>query len=320
MKGKVTSVNFDEGHVLFLEGDTSNGLYLIQEGQVEIYRAREGMEVILSVLNPGDVIGTLTMISKGPRTASARAKTKCLMSFYPNDNLNESFKEIPLWAQAVIKDAVTRIKEINEKYIDAIVKERSLQKSIGNVFQHSSQLAYLLSSLMRKHVVFDEVNSPMYPIKDFLPQAEFILLKRFDYLEKIFTVFQGGGLIKTVHNQRYGKVIEKPNSQILEDYSNFAMTVAKRGTNYFVPSKLYKWMQALLRISAKCNNLEHFETETLIDFMQVELGRDDCEMILNQLAQHEVVRKRETSVIFSASKIQKTIIFETIAKLLKDVS
>lgn len=312
--------SFEPGEVLFREGDNSNGLYLIQEGEVEIFRSRENAEVLLTTLRAGDVIGTMTMISRAPRTASARAKGRCLVAYYQNDKLKEGFKNIPIWAQAVIKDTISRIKEIDEKLMEATIRERTLQRSVGTVYHHSSQLAYLLASYIRKTSIMDDTRTPLYPTKDFLINAEFILLKKFIYLEKIFSIFEQNGLFKLTANQKYGKVIMNPNAEILEDYASFAISVVKKGTNYFAPPKLYKWMSALIRISKKFNNVEQFSKEQLSGFLKADLGRDDIDMILSSLAQHGIIKETETSIQFSPAKLQKTIIFESVVRALKEVN
>ncbi len=305
--------------LLFEEGDASNGLYLIQEGTIEIFRKREGAEVILSVINAGGIVGTMTLISRAPRTASARAVGSCKLAFFANEGLRECFNNIPVWAQAIIKETISSVKSVNDKLMEAKLKERTLLRNIGNVYQHSSQLAYLLATLIRKGTILDDDNIPIYQMKDFLIQAEFILLKKFSYLEQILTLFLKNGLVKVTQHQPYGLVIIKPRPELLEDYANFSVGIVRKGTAHFVPTKFYKWMGALLRISKRFHNLEKFSRDQLSAFLKAELTRNDIPIIIALLAQYNIIKEDENLISFSTSKLQKIIVFEGIAKSLKDM-
>jgi CRP/FNR family cyclic AMP-dependent transcriptional regulator len=312
-------INLDPGELLFSEGDRSVGLYLIQEGNMQIFRTHENIEVTLAILKAGDVIGTMTLVSKSPRTASARAKTKCSLYYLKNETLKETYKDIPVWAQAVIKDTITRLKDINDKLMEAHIRERELKKHIGTVYIHCSQLSYLLATLIRKGSLLDDTKTPLFPVKDFLQSSEFILSKRFTYLEKIFSAMEKGGLFRVTHNQKYGKVIARPNAQLLEDFGSFTSNIAKKGMADFVPTKYYKWMLCLIDLSKKYNNVEQFEKSLLMNFFKNELKRDDVFLIMKELVHHDIIVDKTTSVKFSATKIQKTIVFESIARILKEI-
>ncbi|MES2615442.1 MAG: cyclic nucleotide-binding domain-containing protein [Bdellovibrionota bacterium] len=311
---------FENREIIFKEGDKADGIFLIQDGFVEIFHARENTDVILAVLKVGDVIGTMTLISQAPRTASARAKGKCVLVYYPNEKLKQGFKEIPVWTQAIIKDIVARVKDTNEKLIEAALRERVLQRNIGTVYHHSAQLAYLLASFMRKATIMDDTRTPLYQAKNFLIQAEFILLKKISYLQKIFNLFEQNSLFRIRENQKYGPVILNPNPQILEDYANFSIASVKKGVNYFVPPKYYKWMNALVRISKKFNNLEQFSKEQLINLLKTDMVRDDVEIHLLELLQYELIQEKDSFYLFSPTKLQRTMIFESISRSLKDVT
>lgn len=62
------------GRVLFREGDTPRGAFLIECGEIEIIR-NEGSanEVKLAVLGSGEIVGEMGLIDGAPRSATARA-------------------------------------------------------------------------------------------------------------------------------------------------------------------------------------------------------------------------------------------------------
>jgi CRP-like cAMP-binding protein len=70
---------FRPGEVIFHQGEPGDLMYVIEEGEVEIFhRAEPGApEERLAVLQHGDFFGEMAVLEGEPRTASARAHTLC---------------------------------------------------------------------------------------------------------------------------------------------------------------------------------------------------------------------------------------------------
>jgi CRP-like cAMP-binding protein len=63
-----------DGQILFTEGEPSDHLFVVRSGRIRILaRSPRGDELVLSVLAPGDVLGELSVIDQGPRSATAEA-------------------------------------------------------------------------------------------------------------------------------------------------------------------------------------------------------------------------------------------------------
>jgi len=74
--------NLRGGEVLFRAGDVGDGCYRIQSGLVKvIVTSRQGEERIISLLGPDAVVGELSMIDGGPRSAAVVAIADCSLSF-----------------------------------------------------------------------------------------------------------------------------------------------------------------------------------------------------------------------------------------------
>lgn len=72
------------GEILFRQGDRGDLVYVVEEGQVEIYRMRaDGTEERLDVVTPGGYFGELGPILNLPRSACAWAVGQCRLTGYP---------------------------------------------------------------------------------------------------------------------------------------------------------------------------------------------------------------------------------------------
>ncbi len=64
---------YKTGDALFLEGDKSDGLYLIRKGSVMVSRNLGGREVVLSYVSAGNYVGEMALLMDAPRSATVRA-------------------------------------------------------------------------------------------------------------------------------------------------------------------------------------------------------------------------------------------------------
>lgn len=66
---------FDEGEVIFHQGDPGMGMYVIEQGTVKI--VYEPADMVLAELADGEFFGELALLDEAPRSAAAIAKTPC---------------------------------------------------------------------------------------------------------------------------------------------------------------------------------------------------------------------------------------------------
>jgi CRP/FNR family transcriptional regulator, cyclic AMP receptor protein len=79
-KARPLSLKADQ--TLFVTGDEGDGCYRVEEGLLKAsIAAPAGGERILAILGPGSVVGELSMIDRGPRSASVTALRDSKLSF-----------------------------------------------------------------------------------------------------------------------------------------------------------------------------------------------------------------------------------------------
>lgn len=67
---------FDAGQILFLTGEESAGLWILENGRVKVYKVvPEGREHVLHLLGPGDTFNDVPAFDGGPNAASAMTIT-----------------------------------------------------------------------------------------------------------------------------------------------------------------------------------------------------------------------------------------------------
>jgi putative ABC transport system ATP-binding protein len=81
--GAPEHVTLDAGEVLFEQGSFGERIYVIDSGEIQIYRPRaDGTEENLNVLRAGDYFGEMGPTFRLPRSASARAVTPATLTGY----------------------------------------------------------------------------------------------------------------------------------------------------------------------------------------------------------------------------------------------
>src|SRR5688572_19570515 len=71
---------FNEGDVLFREGDVPRVVYIIQEGSVRLSKTIDGESTVIAELAEGEFVGEVGVVRSRPQptTATAMRRTRCL--------------------------------------------------------------------------------------------------------------------------------------------------------------------------------------------------------------------------------------------------
>ena len=111
---------YRQAEVIFAEGDIGLGMYIIEEGIVQI--ACKNQHHILAELVKGDFFGELALLDDTPRSASAVAKTPAtLLCFFKPDLLDLIERNPKLGSKILFRLAWTigeRLKSTNEQVKD----------------------------------------------------------------------------------------------------------------------------------------------------------------------------------------------------------
>lgn len=90
----ITQLHFEPGEIIFNEGDTGDFLYIITQGEVEVYSAKKGH---LANLGPGQYFGEMALLREAKRNATIRCtKSTNVLALTKKDfgTLVANFKEL----------------------------------------------------------------------------------------------------------------------------------------------------------------------------------------------------------------------------------
>ena len=67
--------DFKEGETIFHYGDVGGEIFILRSGRIELFvESTDGQKLVLAENEPGDVIGELSFLDGGSRTATALAR------------------------------------------------------------------------------------------------------------------------------------------------------------------------------------------------------------------------------------------------------
>src|SRR3954471_16601833 len=100
----------EAGHTLFVEGAPSRNLYVILSGSAVV--RKKGRRI--ARLGPGDVVGELSVILGGPRTATVQADTPIEWLVLDRASLRQAIDEVPGLGWNVLMSVAARLEEANK--------------------------------------------------------------------------------------------------------------------------------------------------------------------------------------------------------------
>ncbi len=125
--------SFDKDEVVFLESDPCEGLYIVREGSVKIYKlSPEGREQILTSVRAGGSFNEVAVFDGGPNPANVAALQRATVWIVPRAAIIDLIRRRPDIALAIVQNLGARL-----RHLVSLVEDLSLR-------QVSARLAKLL--------------------------------------------------------------------------------------------------------------------------------------------------------------------------------
>ncbi len=125
---KIASVSsilgFDRGEMIFHEGDKGNGLYMVEQGTVKVFKLSfEGKEQILHIYGPGHTFGEVPVFEGKDFPASAMAIEKSSILFLPREKFVSLITSTPGLGMNLLADLSRRLREFTVQIENLSLKE-----------------------------------------------------------------------------------------------------------------------------------------------------------------------------------------------------
>lgn len=133
----VTKERFKRDAYIVRQGETSDALHIFLNGRGHVLRENNrGKEVIISVLQPGDYVGEMSLIDDEPHSASLRAHTESDVLVLRRETFNRFMPEPSTVTQKILRVLVKRL-----RYADEQIESLALMDVNGRVARMLLEMA-----------------------------------------------------------------------------------------------------------------------------------------------------------------------------------
>lgn len=171
---RLEKVILHQGQILFEQGDPSDCLYIVVEGQLTaMLLTAEGKFKVVGTVDKGETVGELGALSNQPRSLTIRAGVECKLLKLPRKEFEEFCKEQPKFIARIIDLIIFRSQNTLK-----LISQRKLYKHIaiirGNQDAPITQFMERLTANFphdAKIILFNDVTHET-PLSSILDQAE----------------------------------------------------------------------------------------------------------------------------------------------------
>jgi signal transduction histidine kinase len=127
LKRNSRRLSFRKGQIIFREGESSDALYVIEQGSVEISALIGPRERrVFAIFGPGDYFGEIAVIDSKPRSATATAKGDTVVFCISRDKVWRMFEKSPRLLVTMMHGFSHRLREFDRRYLQELFKQERL--------------------------------------------------------------------------------------------------------------------------------------------------------------------------------------------------
>jgi CRP/FNR family transcriptional regulator len=142
--GRTIARQFSKGEQVFAEGEPCQGLYIVYEGEVRVYKlSGEGREQVLRHFTSGQSFNEVAVFDGGPNPAHVNAVTPCTLWIIPRSLIFDFVRTRPEMAVAVIQNLgkglrhlVGLIEDLSLRHVSARLAKLLLEAAADGADAH----------------------------------------------------------------------------------------------------------------------------------------------------------------------------------------
>ncbi len=105
-------ITFEKGEILTKQGDPGKEAFIILSGKATVKRS--GKKV--ATVSTGSVVGELSLLDHGPRTATVTCETECQVLVISRGNFLRVIDKVPALTHKLFAALSTRIRDLDRAY------------------------------------------------------------------------------------------------------------------------------------------------------------------------------------------------------------
>lgn len=105
-----TLITIEAGHALFLEGDEGQMMYVLATGTADVIINNR----VVETLQHGSIVGEISIVMPGPRSASVVAITDCEFVAVDEKRFQFLVQQTPFFATQVMRVMAERLRRVNQ--------------------------------------------------------------------------------------------------------------------------------------------------------------------------------------------------------------
>ena len=104
------------GRILYMPEDTSEVLFLLKEGRVQLYRiSPDGKKLVIGTIAPGAIFGEMALIGQGMHNTFAEATEDCVLLVMSREDVERLLVTKPMVALRIFEELGSRLKETESR-------------------------------------------------------------------------------------------------------------------------------------------------------------------------------------------------------------
>ena len=160
---------YQDGQLIFKEGSSGDWIYVIISGSVEIFKTVEGKEIIIELLQTGEVFGELSFLGGIKRTASARAAGETTLGIIERSYLDLEFNKIHGDFRTILVTLAGRFKKMLDRASDFTSrKEERVEKTLSLKFKTPQSFKEAYTANISTGGLFIRTQNPLKTGEQFL--------------------------------------------------------------------------------------------------------------------------------------------------------
>lgn len=106
--------DFAAGETIFSTGEEGRNMYVVAEGEVDIWLG----QVVAETVKPGGIFGEMALIDQHVRSADAIARTDCKLVPVDQRRFQYLVSETPFFALQVMSIMADRLRHANQRFLE----------------------------------------------------------------------------------------------------------------------------------------------------------------------------------------------------------